>query len=101
MQIRTQNFSKRKKSPRHGFVTLSSTKLFNGIFKNSIHLIPTSTFMMKPKIINQNILEIDSLRFQTIVAETGTTLTVTLELPIEAGVDGIIVLLQPPLPCIN
>ena len=101
MQIGKQNFSKRKKSPHHGVVTLSSTQLFNGIFKNPIQLGPTSKIMMTPKIFNQNILEIASMRFQIIVAETMTNLPVTLELPVEPGVHGFIVLLQPSLPCIN
>ena len=101
MQIGKQNFSKRKKSPHRGVVTLSSTQLFNGILKNPIQLGPTSKLTAKPKIFQQNILEIASLRFQTVVAETGTNLEIALELPVEQGVHGFIVLLRPSLPCIN
>ena len=68
---------------------------------NSIQFLPTAKIVPTHKILNENFLEIASMRFQTIVAETMTDLPVTLELPIEPGVHGFIVLLQPSLPCIN
>jgi hypothetical protein len=57
---------------------------------------------MKQGKINQiTILEIAALRFKTVVAEARGYQGVTLELPVESGIHGFIVLLQPPLPCIN
>jgi len=57
---------------------------------------------MKHDKINQpNILEIATMRFKTVVAEARANQAVTLELPVESGINGFIVFLQPPLPCIN
>ena len=57
--------------------------------------------MNQNKFNQPDILEIASLRFKAIVAEAGGDQQVTLVLPIEAGVQGFVILLQRALPCIN
>jgi glutaminase len=57
--------------------------------------------MTHNKLTNQNLLEIAALRFKTIVTEATDSQSVTLELPMESGVQGFIVLVQPALPSIN
>ena len=53
------------------------------------------------KINHPDILEIATMRFKTVVVEAKANQAVTLELPVESGINGFIVFLQPPLPCIN
>lgn len=69
--------------------------------------MPARFYKLKPntmehnKIIRPNVLETATMRFKTVVAEAGANQAVTLELPVESGIHGFIVFLQPPIPCIN
>jgi hypothetical protein len=57
--------------------------------------------MTHAKCHQLNVLEIAALRFKTVVAEARGDRSVTVELPVESGVQGFIVLVQPALPLIN
>ena len=55
--------------------------------------------MTVEKIKQQNLFEIATMRFKTIIAEANQE--VTLKLAPAAGIEGVIVIWQQPLPSIN
>ena len=57
--------------------------------------------MKSDKLNPPNIFEIASLRFKAIVAEAGENQGVIVTVPLDAGINGLIVLLQPALPSIH
>ncbi len=49
--------------------------------------------MNQNKIVQPNVLEIATMRFKTVVAQVKADQAVTLELPVESGINGFIVFL--------